>query len=45
MIKISTKEDTDQKIAKFLYENGTPFNVVTPLQKDMVAAINNAPNG
>ncbi|KAF7112909.1 hypothetical protein RHSIM_RhsimUnG0179600 [Rhododendron simsii] len=46
MFKISTKEDVDQRIARCLYGNGIPFNVVrSPLWADMVAAINNAPKG
>ena len=46
MFKISNKEDVDQRIARCLYGNGIPFNVVrSPLWADMVYAINNAPKG
>ncbi|KAI8561094.1 hypothetical protein RHMOL_Rhmol04G0310100 [Rhododendron molle] len=46
MFNISSKEDVDQRIARCLYGNGVPFNVVrSPLWADMVAAINSAPKG
>ncbi|KAK3021689.1 hypothetical protein RJ639_045781 [Escallonia herrerae] len=46
MFMINYREDVDQQIARCMYENGIPFNVVrSPLWHDMISTIRLAPAG
>ncbi|KAK3014074.1 hypothetical protein RJ639_010328 [Escallonia herrerae] len=46
MFRINHREDVDQQIARCMYGNGIPFNVVrSPLWHDMTSAIRLAPAG
>ncbi|KAK3039759.1 hypothetical protein RJ639_027416 [Escallonia herrerae] len=46
MFRINHREDVDQQIARCMYGNGIPFNVVrSPLWHDMISAIRLAPPG
>ncbi|KAF7144768.1 hypothetical protein RHSIM_Rhsim04G0118200 [Rhododendron simsii] len=46
IFQTNDRKDVDQRVARFFYGNGIPFNVArSPFWTDMVPGINNAPKG